>query len=134
MVYQAGSPATALKENLMINRGAKRMRTHLQQNQRQFPRRAAFIIAKYTVKEGTFRDIIKNIGATGIYIGTWRRVSQGQPIELSFPVFDFDNQFQVTGMVVRSDRKGFSVVFDEPIEGLICKEGHFPEIVHESER
>jgi hypothetical protein len=110
------------------------MRTHLHQNQRRFPRRAAFIIAKYTVKEGTFRDIIKNIGATGIYISTWRRVAQGQPIELSFPVFDFDNQFLVKGSVVRSDRKGFSVVFDEPIEGLICKEGHFPEIVHESER
>jgi hypothetical protein len=26
------------------------------------------------------------------------------------------------------------VVFDQPIDGLICKEGHFPEIVHESNR
>ncbi|MGD9309577.1 MAG: PilZ domain-containing protein [Desulfosarcina sp.] len=104
------------------------------QNQRQFPRRTAFIIAKYTVKEGTFRDIIKNIGATGIYIGTSRGISQGQSIELQFPVFEFDNQMQVKGTVVRSTQKGFSVVFDAPIEGLICKEGHFPEIVHESNR
>jgi hypothetical protein len=110
------------------------MRIQAHPNQRRFPRRAAYIIAKYTVKEGTFRDIIKNIGATGIYISTWRRVSQGQPIELYFPVFDFDNLYRVTGSVVRSDRKGFSVAFDKPIEGLICKEGHFPEIVHESDR
>lgn len=103
-------------------------------NQRRFPRRAAFIIAKYAVREGTFRDIIKNIGATGVFINTWRRVAEGQSIELEFPVFEFENQFQVTGKVVRSDRKGFSVVFDQPIEGLICKEGHFPEIVHESDR
>ena len=104
------------------------------QNQRRFPRRAAFIIAEYTVKEGTFREIIKNIGATGVFINTWRRIAEGQSIELNFPVFEFENQLQVTGKVVRSSRKGFSVLFDQPIDGLICKEGHFPEIVHESNR
>ena len=104
------------------------------QDQRRFPRRAAFIIAKYTVEEGTFRDIIKNIGATGLYIGTWRRIGQGQPIILEFPVFEFDQVMQVAGTVVRSDVKGFSVLFDQPIEGLICKKGYFPEIVHESDR
>ena len=103
-------------------------------NQRQYPRRAAFIIAEYTVKEGSFREIIKSIGATGVFINTWRRIAEGQPIELKFPVFEFKNQLRITGMVVRSNRKGFSVVFDEPIEGLICKEGHFPEIVHEGDR
>ncbi len=104
-------------------------------DQRRFPRRAAFIIAKYTVEEGTFRDIIKNIGATGVYIGTWRRIRQGQPIILEFPVFEFEQVMQVAGTVVRSDvNKGFSVLFDRPIEGLICKKGYFPEIVHESER
>lgn len=103
-------------------------------NHRRFPRRAAFIIAEYTVKEGTFREIIRNIGATGVFIHTWRRIAEDQPIELRFPVFEFDNQLLVTGRVVRSSRKGFSVVFDQPIDGLICKEGHFPEIVHESNR
>ena len=104
------------------------------QNLRRFPRRAAFIIAEYTVKEGVFREIIKNIGATGVFISTWRRIAEGQSIELKFPVFEFDNQLQVTGRVVRSSPKGFSVLFDQPIEGLICKEGHFPEIVHEIDR
>jgi hypothetical protein len=103
-------------------------------NQRRFPRRAAFIIADYTVKEGSFRDIIKNIGASGLFISTWRRVAEGQPIELEFPIFDFENLFGVKGTVVRSGAKGFAVRFDEPIKGLICREGHFPEIVHESDR
>ena len=110
------------------------MNVHANQNQRRFPRRAAFIIAEYTVREGVFREIIKNIGATGVFISTWRRIAEGQPIELNFPVFEFDNQLQVRGMVVRSNQKGFSVVFDQPIDGLICEEGHFPEIVHESNR
>ena len=104
------------------------------QNQRQHPRRAAYIIAKYTVKEGTFRDIIKNISATGIFVNASRTVAQGQPIELEFPVFTFDNLIRVKGVVSRISQKGFSVVFDEPIEGLVCKEGHFPEIVHEGNR
>ena len=110
------------------------MNQQSKQNQRRFPRRAAFIIAKYTTKEGTFRDIIKNIGATGVFISTSRGIAQGQSIELQFPVFKFDNLLTVKGTVVRNTQKGFSVVFDQPIEGLICKEGHFPEIVHESNR
>ena len=107
---------------------------HANRNQRRFPRRAAFIIARYTVREGTFRDIIKNIGASGLFINTSRGVASGQPIDLEFPVFDFDNQLQVRGTVARVEQKGFSVVFDQPIEGLKCQEGHFPEIVHESDR
>ena len=103
-------------------------------NQRQFPRRPAYIIAEYTVREGTFRDIIKNIGATGLFIGTWRKIATGQPIELRFPVFEFDDEIKIRGTVVRSSVKGFSVAFDDPIDGLICKEGAFPDIVHESER
>ncbi len=102
--------------------------------QRRFPRRAAYIIARYTVKEGIFRDIIKNIGATGIFVSTSRGISPEQPIELEFPVFEFENLIRVKGTVSRSSQKGFSVIFDQPIQGLICKEGHFPEIVHESNR
>ena len=110
------------------------MNSQSEDNQRGFPRRAAFIIARYTVKEGTFRDIIKNIGATGLFIGTQRRVAEGQSITLEFPVFTFDNLMRVEGRVMRSDARGFSVMFDAPIEGLICRDGHFPEIVHEGDR
>ena len=119
----------------MINKTVKNaMNQRSDRKQRRFPRRAAYIIAQYTVREGTYRDIIKNIGATGIFVSTTRGVASGQAIELEFPVFEFENQIRVKGTVSRSSRKGFSVVFDRPIEGLICKEGHFPEIVHESDR
>ena len=104
------------------------------QNRRRYPRRAAFIIAEYTVKEGSFRDIIKNIGAGGVFISTWRKIAEGQAVDLQFPVFDFDHVLRLSGTVQRSSPKGFAVKFDEPIDGLICEEGHFPEIVHESER
>ena len=98
------------------------------------PRRTSYIIAKYTVKEGTFRDVIKNIGAGGLFVRTSRRIAVGQAITLQFPLFNFEQTIKVTGTVSRIAHLGFAVTFDEKIDGLICKKGHFPEIVHEGDR
>ncbi len=103
-------------------------------NRHQHLRRTSYIIAKYTVKEGTYRDVIKNIGAGGLFIRTSRRISDGQSIILEFPLFRFDNTVQVSGNVVRSSSDGFAVAFDTLLDSLICKKGHFPEIVHEINR
>ena len=98
------------------------------------PRRTSYIIAEYTVREGKFRDIIKNIGAGGLFIRTSRKIASGQAITLRFPLFDFKHTIQVTGTVSRIGQKGFAVTFDETIDALICKKGHFPKIVHEGDR
>ena len=98
------------------------------------PRRTSYIIAEYTVKEGTFRDVIKNIGAGGLFVRTSRKVAVGQPITLLFPLFSFEQTLQVAGTVSRIDQQGFAVTFDEMIDDLICKKGHFPKIVHEGDR
>ena len=103
-------------------------------NQRHHPRRTSYIIVEYTVREGTFRDIIKNIGANGMFVNTTRAIAGGQAIELRFPLFEFDHLIQATGQVTRSGANGFAVTFHQPIPGLICKDGHFPEIVHEIDR
>lgn len=103
-------------------------------NQRDHLRRTSYIIVEYTVKEGTFRDIIKNIGASGMFVNTTRTIAEDQPIELRFPLFEFDHVIQVSGQVTRSTVVGFAVTFDQPIPGLICKDGKFPEIVHEINR
>jgi len=97
-------------------------------------RRTSFIIVEYSVKEGTFRDIIKNIGANGMFVNTTRAIAEDQPIELRFPLFKFDHLIQVSGQVTRSSASGFAVTFAQPIPGLICKDGQFPEIVHEIDR
>ena len=102
-------------------------------NQRQFPRRAAFIIAEYKTDEGTFRDLIKDIGASGLFVKTWRKLVADESIVLKFPLFRLDQMIQVPGKVIRNDHDGFAVSFDSPIQGLICKDGHLPEIVHETD-
>jgi Tfp pilus assembly protein PilZ len=101
---------------------------------RRHSRHVSYIIANYTVLEGTFRDVIKNISAGGLFVRTQRKIAVGQPISIEFPLFKFDQIIQVYGKVVRSDPVGFAVTFSEPIHGLICKEGQFPKIVHEGDR
>ena len=103
-------------------------------NRRQYLRSPSYIIAKYTVLEGHFRDVIKNIGSGGLFIRTTRRIAIGQPISIEFPLFQFNNLIQVTGMVVRIDSTGFAVTFNDPIHGLISRNGEFPKIVHETDR
>ena len=110
------------------------MRQDKGSNQRQVPRRTAYIIAEYTVKEGAFRDIIRNIGPSGMFINTRRRIAENQVIQLRFPLFDFKNDIRVSGRVVRSTEKGFAVIFDAEISELIGEDGRIHEIVHEINR
>ena len=101
---------------------------------RQHARRAAFIIAEYTIEGETHRDVIKNIGANGLFVKTWRKFTAEQSVILKFPLFNFDSIIRVTGTILRNDHDGFAVAFDKPIKGLICNDGHLPEIVHEVNR
>ena len=106
----------------------------MEDNRRQYPRRPAFIIAEYTVKEGKYQDLIKDISADGLFVRTWRKLVAEESIVLKFPLFQFDHIIQVSGKVVRNEGDGFAVTFDEPIRGLNTKDGHLTEIVHEMDR
>ena len=88
---------------------------------RRHPRHVALFSAKYTVKSGTYRDLIGNVSAGGIYIRTWRSIPDGERIRLRFPIVAFDRRPDVMGTVVRSQEKGFAVKFDDPLEGRIPK-------------
>ena len=77
---------------------------------------------------------MKNVGANGMFINTQRAIDEDQPVWLEFPLFEFDHLIKASGQVTRCTANGFAVAFDKPIPGLICKEGHLPEIVHEMDR
>jgi len=95
-------------------------------NRRRHTRRTALFSAKYTVKSGTYRDLVRNVSAGGIFIVTRRTIEDGQRISLRFPVLAFDRKPGVTGTVIRSHYQGFAVRFDEPVEEGICREGQSP--------
>jgi len=61
----------------LLRKGIKQKRID---NKREYARRTSFIIAEYTIQEGTFRDVIKNHGAGGLFIKTGRKIKVGQPI------------------------------------------------------
>ncbi|BBO68844.1 hypothetical protein DSCA_27740 [Desulfosarcina alkanivorans] len=88
-------------------------------NRREYQRHTALFSAKYTVKSGTYRDLIGNVSAGGIFIYTRRDIIDGQRITLRFPIIAFDQKPSVLGTVVRSQDKGFAVKFDSPIEERI---------------
>ena len=48
----------------------------------QYPDRATLIVAKYTVLEGNFHDIIEKIGSGGMFIQSNRSIEMGQPLLL----------------------------------------------------
>ena len=96
-------------------------------NRRKYERHQAFFSAKYTVKSGTYRDLIGNVSAGGIFIYTRRDVISGQKITLRFPNIAFDQKPSVFGTVVRSQKKGFAVMFDNPIEERISSKS----MIHE---
>ena len=97
-------------------------------------RRASYIIGEYTVQEGTFRDVIKNLSAGGLFMKTDKKVKSNQPIIIKFPLLEFDQIIEVHGQIVRVEKSGFAVSFLNPIQVLISDDGKFPKIVHEANR
>ena len=100
-------------------------------DRRLYPRHAALCTAIYTVNSVTYRDLVRDISARGIYIGTWRAIDNGQRISLQFPVFARIEKPSIMGTVVRSQDKGFAVIFDYPIEERICQTGPFSGVDNE---
>ena len=92
-------------------------------NRRRHPRHKALFSAKYTAKEGTYRDLIKNIGAGGVFVCTRRKMVQGRTINLQIPILVFDKRLSLMGTVVRCDAVGFAVMFDKPIDEKIFNAG-----------
>ena len=95
-------------------------------HRRQYPRYTAVFSTKYAVKEGMFRDLIRDVGAGGVFVSTRRKIPQGRPINIQFPIFAFGTWLSIMGTVVRCDAKGFAVMFNEAIEVKLLKEGRFP--------
>ena len=103
-------------------------------HRRQYPRYSTVFSTKYRVREGTFRDLIRDIGAGGVFVRTRRTIKQGRSINLQLPIFAFEKRLSIMGTVVRCDSKGFAVMFDEPVEVKIFKDGRFQGNVEKDRR
>ena len=103
-------------------------------HRRQYPRYTAIFTTKYTVKEGTFRDLIRDVGAGGVYVSTRRKINKGRSINIQFPVFAFGKRLSIIGTIVRCESNGFAVMFNEAIDMKLFEDGRFPGNVDEGIR
>ena len=103
-------------------------------HRREYPRYAAVFSAKYSTKEGKFRDLTRDVGAGGVFISAKRKIKQGRRINIQFPIFAFERSLSLMGTVVRCEPEGFAVLFEEPIDVAEFKDGRFPGNINESKR
>lgn len=92
-------------------------------NRRRHTRHTARFSAKYTAKEGSYRDLVKDIGAGGVFVCTRRKMVQDRTINLQIPILVFGKRLSLMGTVVRCNATGFAVRFDNPIDRKIFDKG-----------
>ena len=92
-------------------------------NRRRYPRHKALFSAKYTAKEGTYRDLIQDVCPGGVFVCTRRKIVQDRTINVQFPILVFNKRLSLMGKVVRCNATGFAVKFDKPIDEKIFNAG-----------
>ena len=86
---------------------------------RKNPRKECFLATDYTIQDQSFKNFIKNISASGVYITIPQPQAIGQEVSMNFRLADFKDPVRVYGKIVRSGPKGFAVEFYKGIEELL---------------
>lgn len=87
----------------------------LQAERRSLNRKKCFIPVDYVVKQRAYRDFIENISRQGAFISTQRPVSPGTELVMTFTWSKTGQFIKSSGIVIRKNRKGFAVVFPQPL-------------------
>ena len=78
-------------------------------------RKNCMIPVDYVVNRRAYRDFIENISQQGVFIGTKRPVSPGTELVLTFTWKQTGQFIKSRGVVIRKNRKGFAVIFPQPL-------------------
>jgi hypothetical protein len=78
-------------------------------------RKNCMIPVDYVVNRRAYRDFIENISQQGVFIGTKRPVSPGTELVLTFTWKQTGQFIKSSGIVIRKNRKGFAVIFPQPL-------------------
>ncbi len=69
----------------------------------------------YVVDRRAYRDFIENISRQGAFISTQRPISPGTKLVMTFTWKKTGQFIKSNGIVIRKNRKGFAVVFPQPL-------------------
>ena len=95
-------------------KGLERWQQASRISKREYPRKAASIYAFLESDDHSFNEFIKNISSGGLYIETEEPLSVDKELFIRFLHPDTGSLTRITGKIVRIDKKGFGVRFNEP--------------------
>ena len=85
---------------------------------REHARKDLSIYATFWVGSYFFRDYLKNISNSGLFLQTNIPVYIGGTVTISFSLSENEGPIKVEGEIVRKDHNGFGVKFNEPLTAL----------------
>ncbi|MBW2367511.1 MAG: PilZ domain-containing protein [Deltaproteobacteria bacterium] len=90
-----------------------------QVEKRKTQRTPSSIHVRYDVGGHAYEDLLRDIGAGGVFIRTRSVFSVGQSLELTFPLPGYQHFITVTGTVARTTAAGIGIKFDETMQELL---------------
>jgi Tfp pilus assembly protein PilZ len=89
---------------------------------RERPRKSCLMVVDYATLDRAYRDCIRNISASGLFIETRTSFSIGQKITLTFSASNYERPIKITGKIARTASGGIGVKFkteNQDLEAMI---------------
>jgi Tfp pilus assembly protein PilZ len=94
--------------------GLEKWKQSKHNHRRKHPRKDTSIYALFETNGLSFREYIKNLSDSGLFIDTNIPVSSNNKLFVQFVHPDSKNVVRLNGKIVRVDSKGLGIQFDKP--------------------
>ena len=88
------------------------LESKLSKEGRRHTRKPFITVVDFASQGRAYREFIKDISGSGVYIQTSRPFSVGQDVVLTFPFPDSSKHVKITGRIIRVDDTGIGVQFN----------------------
>ena len=78
---------------------------------RKRPRKSCLMLVDYVTLDRAYKDCIRDISVTGLFIETSTSFSIGQKITLTFSSTNYERPIKITGNIARTGPRGIGVKF-----------------------
>ncbi len=101
----------------------KELEERQNKEQRKYSRKDFLTIIDYNVGDRYYRDFIRDISGSGVFIKTSQTFSVGQTISMTFMSPNDQKPFKINGEIVRANNDGIGVKFKikSQVQELVLK-------------
>jgi Tfp pilus assembly protein PilZ len=89
----------------------KELEERQNKEQRKYSRKDFLTIIDYNMGDRYYRDFIKDMSGTGVFIKTSQTFSIGQTILMTFMSPDNQKPFKINGEIIRTHEDGIGITF-----------------------